>query len=57
MNAFISANNSSLLRRTQVGVDLTEARRLLLPRGVWAYVFRNRRWCMSPRASSMQGRY
>lgn len=46
MTAFISANSSSLLQRTQIGTELTEARQLLLPRGVWAYVFRNRKWCM-----------
>lgn len=55
MNAFIGANSSSLLQRTQVGVGLTEARQLLLPRGVWAYVFRNRRWCMSPRSHNVKG--
>jgi hypothetical protein len=46
MNAYISANNFSLLRRTPVGGNLSEQQQLLLPRGVWAYVFRNRQWCM-----------
>lgn len=46
MTTFISANSSGLLQRTQVGVELTEARQLLLPRTVWAYVFRNRKWGM-----------
>lgn len=48
MTAFISANSSTLLQRTPIGIELTEARQLLLPRGVWAYIFRNRKWCMYP---------